>query len=221
MRKNYYLILGISSDATANEVKVAYRRRALELHPDHSGSESGPFLEAQEAYAVLADPDRRRKYDEEMRQLACQRETFASPKSSTFAGRQMSILRSFATFQPSFDEVVDRLLNNFSVRTRPKSERPEGLTVEVILSQEEARKGGVVRLWAPGYVACSFCRGSGDVGGYLCWRCGGIGTREMECPIDVAYPPGIRNLVVQIPLTRLGIRNLYLTVYFRVGTIPV
>ena len=49
MAKNYYLILGISADASAEDVKAAFRRRALELHPDRSGLESGPFQDAQEA----------------------------------------------------------------------------------------------------------------------------------------------------------------------------
>jgi len=61
--RDYYVILGIASDATLDEVKSAFRRRAMELHPDTSGLESGPFLEAQEAYAVLSDPERRRRYD--------------------------------------------------------------------------------------------------------------------------------------------------------------
>ena len=50
MEKNYYVILGVSSNATVEEVKAAFRRRALELHPDRSGKESGPFLEVQEAW---------------------------------------------------------------------------------------------------------------------------------------------------------------------------
>ena len=55
MEKNYYVILGVSSNATVEEVKAAFGWRALELHPDRSGKESGPFLEVQEAYGVLTD----------------------------------------------------------------------------------------------------------------------------------------------------------------------
>jgi DnaJ-class molecular chaperone with C-terminal Zn finger domain len=66
MPKNYYQILGISADATARQIKAAYRRRARELHPDVSGRESEPFLELQQAYEVLADPQRRRRYDAQL-----------------------------------------------------------------------------------------------------------------------------------------------------------
>jgi DnaJ-class molecular chaperone len=63
MAKDYYGILGVPSHATGEEIKAAFRRRALELHPDRSGLERGPFQEVQEAYDVLSDPERRRKYD--------------------------------------------------------------------------------------------------------------------------------------------------------------
>ena len=63
MAKNYYLILGLAADASREDIKAAFRRRALELHPDRSGLGSGPFQEVQEAYRVLGDPERRRRYD--------------------------------------------------------------------------------------------------------------------------------------------------------------
>ena len=63
MEKNYYVILGVSSNATVEEVKAAFRQRAMELHPDRSGKESDSFLEVQEAYGVLSDDTQRRRYD--------------------------------------------------------------------------------------------------------------------------------------------------------------
>ena len=69
MPKNYYVILGVSADATLDQIKVAFRRRAMELHPDRSGVSSGPFLEPREAYAILTDARRRRQYDREIIEL--------------------------------------------------------------------------------------------------------------------------------------------------------
>src|SRR3954471_24282757 len=63
MQKSYYLILGVSSDASAEEIRTAFHRRAQELHPDHSGLDAGPFIELQQAYQVLSDPGRRVEYD--------------------------------------------------------------------------------------------------------------------------------------------------------------
>ena len=59
MKKDYYLILGLTPEATAEEIRSAYRRLAIELHPDLSGFGSDQFLELQEAYSVLSDPMRR------------------------------------------------------------------------------------------------------------------------------------------------------------------
>lgn len=64
-RKDYYKILGVDKDADQAAIKRAYRRLALKYHPDVHKTQHGParFLQIQEAYAVLSDPARRRRYD--------------------------------------------------------------------------------------------------------------------------------------------------------------
>jgi DnaJ-class molecular chaperone len=64
-RKDYYKILGVHKDADQAAIKRAYRRLALKHHPDVHTAQHGParFLEIQEAYTVLSDPERRRRYD--------------------------------------------------------------------------------------------------------------------------------------------------------------
>lgn len=63
MPKDYYLILGITSEATLDDIKDAYRRLAKEYHPDHYGENQSPFLAIQEAYSVLSDPMKRQTHD--------------------------------------------------------------------------------------------------------------------------------------------------------------
>lgn len=62
---NYYKVLGVSREASYEEIKKAYRRKAKEHHPDvsSSGSAHKEFALINEAYSVLADPDKKRKYD--------------------------------------------------------------------------------------------------------------------------------------------------------------
>jgi molecular chaperone DnaJ len=234
MTKDYYLILGIGADATREDVKAAYRRCARELHPDRCGLGSGPFLEAQEAYSVLSDPVRRRGYDREYARSAdygtqsepgrgwvpTQRGRAEPLRSVEFSRRfqDLSIAESFESYRPSFEELFDRFWSNFEEVNHPKSEGIESLTVEVVLSPEEAAWGGHVRVWIPGRSTCRACGGQGAIGWYECWQCEGRGAVTTEYPVDVEYPPGVSDgYAVRIPLTRFGVQNLYLTALFRVS----
>jgi curved DNA-binding protein CbpA len=67
MSRDYYLVLGIASDASQTVIKDAYRRLAKTYHPDHYKGNSGPFQDIQEAYDVLSDPDRRKAHDAKMK----------------------------------------------------------------------------------------------------------------------------------------------------------
>ncbi|MCF8235446.1 MAG: DnaJ domain-containing protein [Bacteroidales bacterium] len=66
MPKNYYHILRIDKDATAEEIRKAYRRLSHLYHPDKCSatSDAGKFIEVNEAYKVLNDPDKKRDYDQ-------------------------------------------------------------------------------------------------------------------------------------------------------------
>jgi len=90
--------------------------------------------------------------------------------------------------------------------------------VEVVVSPNEAWFGGTVRVEIPAQATCPTCGGRGAVEPYECWRCAGHGALTTEYPVDVQYPPGLRDgFAVRIPLTRFGIKNSYLTVLFRVS----
>ena len=236
MQKDYYVILGVGSDASDETIKAAFRRRAMELHPDTSGLESGPFLEVQEAYGVLGDPERRRRYDRQTHPIVTRRRPWGPaveplvqerPRSEPLrpvepAGgfREISLADLSAKHSPSFDELFDRLWSNFESVSRPKAETLESLTVEVVVSPEEAHFGGRVQVDIPARATCPACGGRGGVGFYECWRCEGHGALTTEYPVVVPYPPGIQEgHAVQIRLDRFGIGNFYLTVLFRVSRV--
>jgi hypothetical protein len=63
---NYYEVLGVSRNASQSEIRNAYRRLAKERHPDHAGGNEAEFSRLQEAHAVLSDPNRRRKHDQDL-----------------------------------------------------------------------------------------------------------------------------------------------------------
>jgi molecular chaperone DnaJ len=234
MSKNYYVILGVASDANDNDIKSAFRRRAMELHPDTSGLESGPFLELQEAYGVLSNPQRRRHYDREAHSVTIRRRPWGPaaeplvrerprgesfrPSASSRNFREIPLAQILEHESPTFDKLLDRLWSNFESVSRPKAETLESLTVEVVITQEEARSGGRVQVDIPARATCPACGGHGAVGFYECWRCEGRRALSMAYPVAIPYPPRIRDgYVVRIPLDRFGLENLYLMVLFRVS----
>lgn len=63
-KRDYYEVLGVSKDASADEIKKAFRRKAVELHPDKQGGDEVKFKEVNEAYEVLKDAQKRQRYDQ-------------------------------------------------------------------------------------------------------------------------------------------------------------
>jgi DnaJ-class molecular chaperone len=225
MAKSYFAILGISPNATANEIRSAYRRLVKEFHPDHYTGGGDRFRDIQEAYSVLGNNRRRRKYVQNIRKVSSKTPLRPTsypepepliPEENPADIGQVSPVRSFQSFTPSLDEIFDWLWSNFSDITQPKSGRVRDLTLEVTLTPEQASRGGNARVMVPAQAVCPTCRGYGGVGFYECTRCAGEGTIAGEIPVAVAFPPGLtKDHAVGIPLDRFGIRNVHIIVLFR------
>lgn len=227
MAKSYYAILEVTSMATPGEIRSAYRRLAKEYHPDHYTGGSKPFRQVQEAYAVLGNPDRRKAYEKTLSEVRVKR----TPRYRTPQHRQpeplipepgpvgmgeISPVRSFETFSPSFDEIFDWLWDNFSSIDHPKSGKVHSLTLEVSLTRQQAMRGGNAKVMVPARSVCPTCQGHGNIGYYECHKCAGEGAISGEVPISIAFPPGMtKDHSVIIPLERFGIHNLHLTVLLR------
>ena len=225
MAKSYFAILGISSGATKDEIRSAYRRLAKEFHPDHYAGSSEKFQDIQEAYSVLGDNRRRREYEQSIRKVSpetpMRRTRHPEPEPLIPEERpvdlgEVSPVRSFQSFTPSFDEIFDWLWSNFSSLEQPKSGRVKNLTLEVTLTPDQARRGGNARIMVPARAVCPTCRGRGGVGYYECARCTGEGVISGEMPVSVSFPPGLtRDHAVMISLKRFGLPNTHITVLFR------
>lgn len=223
MAKSYFAVLGVTSGASPEEVRSAYRRLAKEYHPDCYEGGSGPFRRIQEAYAVLGNPLRRRDYEQRRSAAAMPRPaggpTFPEPliqEQKPVDMGQISPIRSFQTFSPSFDEILDWLGQAFSTLKRSKSGRVQNLTLEIPLTREQASRGGHARVMVPTRAVCPACRGAGGIGWYECASCEGGGVISGEVPVSIAFPAGlVGDHAVVIPLDRFGIDTLHATVLFR------
>jgi DnaJ-class molecular chaperone len=225
MAKSYFVILGVSPSATADEIKSAYRRLAKEFHPDHYTGGNNTFREIQEAYSVLGNARRRQEYEKQMskkpvktsvkRMYHPEPEPLIPEKDAIDIG-EISPVRSFQRFSPSFDEIFDWLWQNFSSLTPLKSGRIQNLTIEIPLTREQAFRGGTAKILVPSRAVCPTCRGYGRIGPYECSRCAGEGNISGEVPLSISFPSGLtKDHAVMIPLDRFGIRNLHMTVLFR------
>jgi molecular chaperone DnaJ len=236
MAKNYYAILGISPTATFDEIRSAYRQKAKQYHPDYFSKDSSPFLAVQEAYDVLGDSLNRSSYDHSLREAGIKirsgglsEPVSIRPRNATVeplrpARRPTDLGRVFpqTLFRsccPSFDEIFENLGHFLEPPPERKSDRFRTMTMEIRLTQDQADHGGHVQVSIPLQRPCSTCNGSGDVGPFQCWNCGGTGSALNEFSIEVEYPPGIQDFYrIAMPLYRYGISDLCPVFFFRISS---
>lgn len=225
MAKSHYAILGISSMATNDEVRAAYRRLAKAYHPDHYHGGSESFRQVQEAYRVLGNAERRRQYEKQVHKEpkvglsnppgVHQAEPLI-PESDSVRLEKIKPRRSFQSFRPSTDALFDMMRSNFSSLLSSHFGRMRMLTVEVRFTRAQACRGETANISVPTEARCPYCSGYGSVGIDVCRMCAGEGLIAGELPISIAIPPNIPdNCEVIIPLERYGIRDHQLSVIFR------
>jgi DnaJ-class molecular chaperone len=218
-QENYYLILGVSQSESPAGIRARYRDLARILHPDVAGAQStGAFQKVAEAYTVLADPLARRRHDVEL--AAAQERAFirfAADPSAPWRREPVRLLGEPLAVGPSFDALLERVFRNFTGIKVPKTERPEGLTVEVILTPKEAARGVEVPIAVPCVESCFECDGTGRVWLFPCASCRGQGLIVTERIVRIQVPTPVRpESIIEMPLHGLGIHNLYLRLYVRI-----
>jgi len=225
MEKSYFAVLGVTSCASTDEIRSAYRRLVKAYHPDRFKGGSAPFRQIQEAYSILGNAHKRYDYEQSLKQsptkrISCQT-TFPDPeplvpeRGPTFIG-EISPARSFQTYTLSSDEIFGWFWNNSFRMNWPKFAQVKNLTLEVPLTRDQAVRGGNAEVMVPARPICPTCRGHGAIGFNECLRCSGEGVISGEVPVSVSFPPGVAgDHPVMIPLERYGIHNFHLTVLFR------
>lgn len=176
-KRDYYEVLGVGKNATPEELKKAYRKLALQYHPDRNpGNKEAEekFKEAAEAYEVLSNPDKRARYDQF---------GFAGMGGAGgYSGQGMSMDDIFSQFGDLFADfgLGSFFSGGFGGGSRSGGaarQRGSNIRVKVKLNLQEIEKGVKKKIKVNKYVPCSHCHGSGSENGETasCPTCKGRG----------------------------------------------
>ncbi|MDR3078666.1 MAG: molecular chaperone DnaJ [Rickettsiales bacterium] len=182
MAKDYYEVLGIDKKASPDEIKKAYRKKAMEFHPDRNPNDKeaeAKFKEAAEAYDVLQDADRRAAYDRYGHDAFV---NGAGGGSGGFGGFGSANFSSFSDIFSSFSDIFSDLGGGAS-RKRGGAEGGADLRYDLTLTLEDAYGGKSVDIGFTTMVKCEDCGGSGSAdasGSINCSECNGSGTTRSQ-----------------------------------------
>jgi molecular chaperone DnaJ len=199
--KDYYSILGVSRSATDKDIKQAYRRLARQYHPDvNPGNKSAEerFKAINEAYEILSDADKRKKYDQYGDQWQ-DAERFAEAARHQGGewkfNQQPETGQNFNFEEGDLESIFGDILGGrtgggFRQRTaRPRAGQDVEYSLEVTL--EEAYNGTMRNISLQTEVPCSACRGTGRIQGLPCSVCRGAGAVPQIKRLEVKIPAGV------------------------------
>jgi molecular chaperone DnaJ len=172
---DFYFLLGVERQATAADIKRAYKRLARKYHPDINPGDrvaEQQFRQIAQAYETLIDPDRRRRYD-----TAGGPDITVDAVTFGFEGFDFS-MRVSGESAPTFGDLFADVLRQRAGEPSPGTERGADLHVQIHLSFDEAMRGGTRQVNVTRLVHCRGCRGTGHVRApeRRCQHCHGTGV---------------------------------------------
>lgn len=209
--KDYYAILGVTPETGPEELRAAFRDLAKRHHPDgNEQRDDGRFRDIAEAYEILSDPDKRRRYQRDRR------------TSDSVSGDSRSRVRNvragaYSGKRSRTESPLERMMRNM-YRARMAAVAGPVVELEVVLDADEARAGLAADLRVPVDRVCAACGGRGDDGFASCRFCGGRGLRRIVEPVRIRFPAGVRDgSISDIPLVRDGRPVGTLRIFVRVA----
>jgi molecular chaperone DnaJ len=173
-KRDYYDILGVSRNASNEELKKAYRQLAIKYHPDKNPGNAEAeekFKEAAEAYEVLSDPEKRRRYDQ-----FGHNGVSGAGGTGGFSGMDMEDI--FSRFSDIFGGGSSGFESFFGGGSSRGVRKGSNLRIKLKLNLQEVAEGAEKKIKVKRYVACKSCGGNGSKNGvslHNCSTCGGTG----------------------------------------------
>ncbi len=212
--KDYYKSLGVARTATDAEIKKAFRKLAREYHPDVAKNKKQAeekFKEINEAYEVLGDPAKRKKYDELGANWSSGADFRPPPGWENFTRGGGGGGRSAGGNQEyefhfggtGFSDFFEQLFGSGGARAGGfgrrggftdeslAAERGEDIEGDIMVTLEEATTGSVRSVSVRHAVPCETCGGTGQKGRNVCNVCGGTGQVSRTETYQVKIPPGV------------------------------
>ena len=211
--KDYYEILEVGPDAGEEEIRRAFRRLARVYHPDKAGNDRSAedrFKEINEAYEVLGDATKRRRYDEfnntwinsPSAEEAWRQFGHGEPERARMNGKG-SQFRSGNGFSDFFEQLFGERDRSSNFRTRPNvrtqeevqeqtAGRGDDLETDLFLTLEEVANGGIRSINMRRLERCPTCFGVGQYNAHKCETCGGNGNFLRNDTCKVKVPKGIK-----------------------------
>ncbi len=176
-KRDYYEVLEVSKNATADEIKKAYRKKAIQYHPDKNPGDKESeekFKEAAEAYEILSNPEKKQRYDQFGH-------AGMGGGANGFSGQNMNMDDIFSMFGDIFGGHFGGF-GGFGGgggrgRSQQRVNRGQNLRVKVKLNLQEIAKGAEKKIKVKKYVSCNTCQGTGAKDGSYstCSTCHGSG----------------------------------------------
>lgn len=183
---NYYDVLGVSENATAEEIKSAYRKLARKYHPDlNHGDEKCAlkFKEITSAYELLSDVSKRREYDLLRRPFQQKFEYKYTSSANKTTTRPSSNFRQTTTSTKT--NIFENIVSSFK--------RGQDIQTEITITQAEAINGCIKKINVLHTHTCPNCQGRVFLNGSTCPTCSGTGKQSIHQIIRVRIPKGVQD----------------------------
>jgi len=180
MSKDYYETLGVSKEASDDEIKKSYRKLALKYHPDRAPGDKkkeyeGKFKEISEAYRILSDKDKRNQYDQ-----------FGQNFSQGFSQQDFYSFQDVFGGQDIFEDlgfgrIFEQMFrSNSGGQGRTKTEYGQDIVIDQEISLKEAYQGLEKEIDLKKMITCDQCQGKGGENFKKCSSCQGTGYEQVS-----------------------------------------